>query len=59
VVSRGLVRYVVIEHGVTYLHGKTTRERAKALVEIADPKNVRMLREDQVAATAPAAIKLE
>ena len=38
VTSRGLVRYVVTEHGVAYLHGKTIRERAKALVEIAHPK---------------------
>jgi acyl-CoA hydrolase len=33
-----LVRYVVTEHGVAYLHGKSIRERAKALIEIADPK---------------------
>jgi acyl-CoA hydrolase len=38
VTSRGLVRYVVTEHGVAYLHGKCVRERAKALIEIADPK---------------------
>ena len=38
VTSRGLVRYVVTEHGVAYLHGKTIRERAKALIEIADPR---------------------
>jgi 4-hydroxybutyrate CoA-transferase len=38
VTSRGLVRYVVTEHGVAYLHGKSIRERAKALIEIADPK---------------------
>jgi 4-hydroxybutyrate CoA-transferase len=38
VTSRGLVHYVVTEHGVAYLHGKTIRERAKALIEIADPK---------------------
>jgi 4-hydroxybutyrate CoA-transferase len=37
VTSRGLVRYVVTEFGVAYLHGKTIRERAKALIEIADP----------------------
>ena len=37
VTSRGLVRYVVTEHGVAYLHGKTIRERAKALIEIAHP----------------------
>jgi len=38
VTSRGLIRYVVTEHGVAYLHGKSIRERAKALIEIADPK---------------------
>ena len=32
------VRYVVTEHGVAYLHGKSIRERAKALIEIAHPK---------------------
>ena len=38
VTSRGLVRYVVTEHGVAYLHGKSIRERARALIEIAEPK---------------------
>src|SRR5215470_13865058 len=38
VTSRGLVRYVVTEHGVAYLHGKSIRERAKALIEVAHPK---------------------
>jgi 4-hydroxybutyrate CoA-transferase len=38
VTSRGLVHYVVTEHGVAYLHGKTIRARAAALIEIADPK---------------------
>jgi len=38
VTSRGLIRYVVTEYGVAYLHGKTIRERAKALIEIAHPK---------------------
>jgi len=37
VTSRGLVRYVVTEYGVAYLHGKCIRERAKALIEIAHP----------------------
>lgn len=37
VTSRGLVRYVVTEFGVAYLHGKTIRERAKALIEISHP----------------------
>ncbi len=38
VTSRGLIRYVVTEHGVAYLHGKTVRERAQALINIAHPK---------------------
>ena len=38
VTSRGLVRYVVTEHGVAYLHGKSIRERARALIQIAEPK---------------------
>ena len=38
VTSRGLVRYVVTEYGVAFLHGKSIRERAKALIEIAHPK---------------------
>ncbi len=37
VTSRGLVRYVVTEYGVAYLHGKTIRQRAQALIEIAHP----------------------
>jgi 4-hydroxybutyrate CoA-transferase len=38
VTSRGLIRYVATEYGVAYLHGKSIRERAKALIEIAHPK---------------------
>ncbi len=38
VTSRGLVRYVVTEYGVAYLHGKTIRQRAQALIDIAHPK---------------------
>ena len=38
VISRGLVRYVVTEFGGAYLHGKSIRARAKALIEIAHPK---------------------
>jgi acyl-CoA hydrolase/GNAT superfamily N-acetyltransferase len=37
VTSRGDVHYVVTEHGVAYLHGKTVRERALALVGVAHP----------------------
>jgi acyl-CoA hydrolase len=38
VTSRGLVRYVVTEHGIAYLHGKSIRERARALIQIAEPR---------------------
>ena len=38
VTSRGDVHYVVTEHGVAYLHGKTLRQRTEALIQIADPK---------------------
>jgi 4-hydroxybutyrate CoA-transferase len=38
VTSRGLIRYVVTEYGVAYLHGKSIRERAQSLIEIAHPK---------------------
>ena len=30
--------YVATEYGVAYLHGKSIRERAQALIEIADPR---------------------
>jgi 4-hydroxybutyrate CoA-transferase len=38
VTSRGDVHHVVTEHGLAYLHGKTLRERAEALIAIADPR---------------------
>jgi 4-hydroxybutyrate CoA-transferase len=38
VTSRADVHYVVTEHGVAYLHGKSLRERATALIAIADPR---------------------
>jgi len=37
VTSRGDVHYVVTEWGVAYLHGRTIRERALALVDVAHP----------------------
>lgn len=36
--SRNHVRYVVTEYGVADLYGKTVRERARALIAIADPR---------------------
>jgi len=38
VTTRGDVHYVVTEHGVAYLHGKTMRERAMSLISIAHPR---------------------
>src|SRR5271166_4562422 len=38
VTSRADVHYVVTEHGIAYLHGKSLRERALALIAIADPR---------------------
>jgi acyl-CoA hydrolase len=38
VTPRSDVQYVVTEHGVAYLKGKTLRQRAAALIAIADPK---------------------
>jgi acyl-CoA hydrolase len=38
VTSRGDVHYVVTEYGVAALHGKSIRERAQALINIAHPK---------------------
>jgi acyl-CoA hydrolase len=38
VTSRADVHYVITEHGIANLHGKTLRERALALIAIADPR---------------------
>ncbi|MBD3333900.1 MAG: GNAT family N-acetyltransferase [Candidatus Eisenbacteria bacterium] len=38
VTTRGDVHYVVTEYGAAYLHGKSIRERAIALISIAHPK---------------------
>ncbi|HKN33302.1 MAG TPA: acetyl-CoA hydrolase/transferase C-terminal domain-containing protein [Terriglobales bacterium] len=64
VTSRGLIRYVVTEYGVAYLHGKSIRERAKALIEVAHPKfreelyayceHTKWLQRPQAMSTAPA-----
>jgi acyl-CoA hydrolase/GNAT superfamily N-acetyltransferase len=37
VTTRGDVHYVVTEHGVAYLHGKSVHERTLALISIAHP----------------------
>lgn len=38
VTTRADVHYVVTEFGAAYLHGKTLRQRAEALIAIADPR---------------------
>lgn len=38
VTSRADVHYVVTEYGIAYLHGKSLRERAEALIAISDPR---------------------
>jgi acyl-CoA hydrolase len=38
VASRASIHYVVTEYGIAYLHGRSIRERAEALIRIADPK---------------------
>lgn len=44
--TRAAVHYVVTEYGVAYLHGKSIKERALALVSIAHPKfRAQLLRE--------------
>ena len=35
--SRGDVHFVVTEHGIADLYGKTVRQRARALIDIAEP----------------------
>ncbi|GKT08144.1 bifunctional acetyl-CoA hydrolase/transferase family protein/GNAT family N-acetyltransferase [Desulforhabdus sp. TSK] len=56
--SRSTVSYVVTEFGIAYLHGKTIRERALALINVAHPKfrerllteskNLRYVYQDQI-----------
>ena len=38
VTTRAEVHYVVTEHGIAYLHGKSIKERALALISIAHPQ---------------------
>ena len=37
VVTRGDIHYVVTEYGIAYVHGKSIRDRAMALIDIAHP----------------------
>jgi 4-hydroxybutyrate CoA-transferase len=41
--TRANVHYVVTEYGVAYLYGKSLKQRAKALIEIAHPDDREML----------------
>lgn len=45
-VSRSDIHYVITEYGVTYLFGKSVRERALSLIEIAHPDHRPMLLEE-------------
>jgi acetyl-CoA hydrolase len=38
VTTRGDVQYVITEYGIANLHGRTLRERARGLIEIAHPR---------------------
>jgi acetyl-CoA hydrolase len=38
ITSRNHVHYIVTEHGVAHLYGKTVRERARALIQVASPE---------------------
>lgn len=46
VTTRGHVHWVVTEYGIASLHGKTIRERAEALINIAHPDARAELRRD-------------
>ncbi len=48
VTTRGDVHYVVTEHGVAYLHGKSVQNRALALISIAHPDYRAQLLKDAV-----------
>jgi acyl-CoA hydrolase/GNAT superfamily N-acetyltransferase len=46
IATRGDVKYVVTEYGIAYLHGKSVRERAMALINIAHPRFRKSLLEE-------------
>ena len=37
--TRAHIHYVVTEFGIAFLHGKSLRERARALIDIAHPED--------------------
>ncbi|MBS1573108.1 MAG: acetyl-CoA hydrolase/transferase family protein [Bacteroidetes bacterium] len=46
VTTRGHIHFVCTEYGTAYLYGKSLRQRAKALIEIAHPDDREMLERD-------------
>ena len=50
VISRGTVHYVVTEHGVAYLHGKSVQDRTLALISIAHPDHREQLLKEAIEA---------
>jgi len=50
VTTRGDVHYVVTEYGVAYLHGKSVRDRALALISIAHPRFLETLLKEAIEA---------
>ncbi len=48
VTTRAHVHYVVTEYGVANLYGKTIKQRAKALIELAHPNNREQLEKDSI-----------
>ena len=44
--TRNDVNYVITEYGIAQLRGKTLRQRAEALIEIAHPDFLDALREE-------------
>ncbi len=46
VTTRAHARYVVTEYGIAHLFGKSIRERARALIDIAHPKHRERLAEE-------------
>ena len=67
VTSRGTVHYVVTEFGIAYLHGRSIRQRAEVLIQIAHPKfrdelyeyceRTRWLQRQEVPSEAPALVR--
>ncbi len=49
VTTRAHVHYVVTEYGVAHLYGKSLRQRARALIEIAHPNSREALERDAFA----------